>query len=183
MDWKYTDKTDSGNVTSSGTITSVFSNLVRGDGGINEFNGNDIRPQAVTLKYYITTNQVFNSVRVMLFQWFDSQTPVPSGILQSTALNLATIAPILVTNKRYIKVLYDRTHVIAPSAGGDTTVLGYGSSDAHTVYIPGKRLRPVRYNSSTNVVQDGQIYVLVISDDSVLSYPIIQWYSRVTFQD
>jgi len=182
-DWKFTDNTASGSVSSTGTVLSLLANLVRGDAGLNEFSGNDIRPSGVLFKYYLQTNQTYNSVRVMVFQWMDSATPVPSGILQNTATNIATISATLVTNKKYIRVLHDRTHVFSPSAGGDTTPIGLGTVPCQTVYIPGKRLRPVRYNSSTNTVQDGNIYVLTISDDLVTSFPQLYWYSRVTFSD
>jgi len=182
-DWKYCDYSASGNVTSSGTCLSVFTDLIRGDAGRNEFDGNEIKPSALTLKYYMQTNQTYNSVRVLVFQWMDSVTPVPSGILQTTATNFATISPILVTNKKYIRVLSDRTHVFAPTAGGDATPIGLGTVPVQTIYIPGKRLRPVRVNSSTNVVQDGNIFVLTISDDALTSYPQLYWYSRVTFAD
>jgi len=182
-DWKYCDYSASGNVTSTGTVLSVFTDLIRGDAGRNEFDGNEIKPQALTLKYYMQTNQTYNSVRVLVFQWMDSVTPVPSGILQTTSTNFATISPILVTNKKFIRVLHDRTHVFAPTAGGDTTPIGLGVAPCQTIYIPGKRLRPVRINSSTNVIQDGNIYILTISDDALTSYPQLYWFSRVTFAD
>lgn len=183
-DWKYCDHSSSGSaVSATGTITSLYANLVRGDAGYNNFNGNDIRPQAITFKYYCATTQTYNSFRVMVFQWFDAATPAVTGVLESNATGLGTISPVLITNKRYIKVLYDKTHVMAPTAGGDTTVTGSGTVDAQTVYIPGKRLKPTRYNSTTNSCQDGNLYVLVISDDLAPSYPLIYWYSRVTFSD
>lgn len=184
-DWKYTDNSAVvTNTSSTGAITSLLANLVRGDAGKDNFGGNEIYPQAVTVRYFWTSNQTYNAVRFMIFQWFDSSTPVVSGILESNATTTATLSPVLITNKRYIKVLYDETHVIAPTASGDTTVLGYGAtSPAIKVYIPGKRLKPVRYNSSANTLQDGNIYCLAISDDSLASYPAVSWYSRVTFSD
>lgn len=182
-DWKYTDHSANGSVSSTGTVTSLFANLTRGQLGIDNFLGNTVTPQGLLFKYYYTTNQTYNSCRILVFQWLDAATPVPAGILQSTATGYATISPTLVTNKEYIKVLYDKTHVIAPTAGGDTTPIGLGTSDCIKVYIPGKRLRKVRFNSGTNVVQDGNIYVLAISDDAVISYPGLYWYSRITFSD
>lgn len=183
-DWKYTDMSfATTNVTSTGTVTSLLANLVRGDAGINTFDGNMITPQAITLKYFTVINQVYNSVRLIVFQWFDSSTPAPSGILESTATTLGTLSPILVTNKSFIKVLHDQTHILAPTAYDAGTVAGYGLQDCITVYIPGKRLKPIRYNSTTNVVQDGNLYVLAISDDSLTAYPTMSLYSRVTFQD
>jgi len=184
-DWKYTDHSQATtNVTSTGAITSLLANLTRGDLGKDNFGGNQIMPQAITLKYYLHTSQVYNSVRVMLFQWFDSATPAVTGIIESNATGIGTISPVLITNKSYIKVLYDQTHMMAPTAmDGAGNVGGYGHIQPVKVYIPGKKIKPVRFNSGTNVVQDGNIYILLISDDSLTAYPQTTWYSRVTFQD
>lgn len=183
-DWRYADDSqDRIPVYNTGaSIRSVFTSLVRGDTGLNNFQGNDIRPQAVTFKYFADTAQTFNVLRVILFQWFDAQAPTLGGVLQSTATNVACVSPTLVTNKKYIKILYDKTHMLAPTAG-DTNVVGNGTMDPVTVYIPGKRLRVVRYNSSTNVCQDGNIYVLAISDDTALGTVNLTYYVRTTFSD
>lgn len=185
IDWKYTDHSQSvTNVTSTGAITSLLANLVRGDAGKDNFGGNMITPQAITLKYYFATQQTYNSCRIMVFQWFDSATPAVTGIIESNATHIGTIAPILITNKSYIKVLYDQTHLLAPTAmDGAGNVGGFGITQPVKVYIPGKKLKTIRYNSGTNVVQDGNLYVLLISDDAITSYPFVTWYSRVTFSD
>jgi len=183
-DWKYTDTAlVATNVLTTGGIASLLTNLARGDAGLDDFEGNVINPQAITFKYYMHTSQVRNVVRVMIFQWFDSVTPVPSGVLQSVVTGLGPISPTLITNKNYIKVLYDHTHQFAPTAGGDTTVTGEGVTDPVTVYIPGKRLKQVRYQSGNNIVQDGNIYLLMISDDLVVPSPQVTYYSRITFSD
>lgn len=186
-DWKYADHSlTASNVTSTGTMYNLYTNLVRGDAGVNAFDGNILRPQAITMKYFMHTSQVRNVVRVILFQWFDSAVPVASGILQTNATGVACVSPILVTNKSYIKVLYDKAHQFAPTAVGGTqgdTIYGEGVTDPVTVYIPGKRLRPTRYNSTTNVVQEGNLYCLLISDDAVTPSPQITLYTRVTFSD
>lgn len=182
VDWKYTDVSFTGNTTSSGTVVSLFANLSRGDNGFDHFEGNIINPQAITLKYYCTTQQTYNSVRVFIFQWFDASTPTLSGILGTVSVATNVIAPTNTSNKPIMKVLYDRTHTFAPSAG-DAAVVGYGVVDTQTVYIPGKRLKQVKFNSTTTAVQDGNIYILHLSDDSLTSYPQLTYFSRVTFSD
>lgn len=183
-DWRYTDAiSNGGSVTTTGTITSCLSNLTRGDNGLNNFSGNEIRPQAVLIQYYFQTNQTYNSVRFMVFQWFDAGAPAVGGVLQDGGTNIATISPVVVTNKRYIKVLYDKTHLMAPTAGGDNTVIGNGVVQPVKIYIPGKRLRPVRYNQNNNTCQDGNIFILTISDDALTTFPSVYWFSRVTFSD
>lgn len=184
-DWKYTDVFGASVAVynTGATMISMYTNLIRGDLGINNFDGNIIRPQAMLFKYYAETSQVFNVLRVMIVQWFDAAVPVMNGFIQQTATGTACISPTLVTNKQYIKVLYDKTHMLSPSAGNTTTLGGYGVMEPVTVYIPGKRLRNTRFNSGTNFVQDGNIYLFAVSDDSALGTVNLTYYSRITFAD
>lgn len=183
LDVKYTDNSlSNGAVSSSGTFTSVLSNMVRGVNGLNAFVGNNIQPVYLQVDYYWNTNQTFNSCRLMIFQWFDATTPVLSGILQNTSTGIGTISGTFITNKPYMKVLYDDKFIIAPTAGGDTTSIGNGVHYG-CAFVPAKKLKPVRFNSITNAVQDGNIYVLVLSDDIAPTYPAVTFNSRLAFTD
>lgn len=183
-DWKYADYSVAANaVYYNAQPVSLLTNLTRGNLGINNFIGNVIRPQAITLKYFGQSSEIWEVLRIVVFQWFDAVTPFTSGILQDSTLNYALVSPTLVTNKQYIKILYDQSHSLAPTAGGDTTVIGSGITSPVTVYIPGKRLRPVRYNSGNNTCQDGNIYVLALSGDTALATVNLTMYSRITFSD
>lgn len=184
-DWKYTDRSATVNVASSGAIHSLYSNLVRGEAGKDNFQGNIVKPQGVTIKYYLNTNQSYNAVRVMLIQWFDAGTPVLTGILETNATGFGPISPTLITNKQYIRVLSDNLHVIAPTAGTappSTVIEGEGVAQG-SIYVSGKKLRQTRYNSTSNTVQDGDLYLVMVSDDNLTTYPSVRYYSRVTFSD
>lgn len=183
-DWKYTDTSAAQAASNtSGTLTSLLANLSRGDNGLDQFSGNMIKPQAITFKYFCNTNQVYNNVRVILFQWFDATAPTVATVLQTTSNIYAVLSPVLITSKPNIKILYDQTHTFAPTASGDTTILGEGIVPVQTVYIPGKRLRAVKFNASSTARSSGDLYLLHISDDSLATFPAISWYSRVTFSD
>lgn len=183
-DWKYTDHGQaSQNMTAAGTVVSLLSNLTRGDAGTDNFEGNIVRPQAITLKYFCHTNEARNCFRVLIFQWFDSSVPNPADVLQNVASPFGPVSPVNVTNKSYVKILYDRTMQFAPTASdGAGNIVGEAVFN-DTVYIPGKRLRQVRYNATANVPQDGCLYVMYISDDVLPPHPQITWYGRVTFAD
>ena len=182
-DLKYTDNNiNNTSVTSSGSFYSVLGTLTRGDNGFNNFEGNTITPRGLTCKYMFNTNQVFNQVRVLCFQWFDATTPLLSGVLQNTATNLSTLSSTSVTNRNYIKVLYDQTHVIAPTAGDGSTPIGLGICYGQ-FFIPAKRMRKIRFNSSSGAVQDGNIYILLVSDDIAPTYPAVNLYTRLSFYD
>jgi len=184
LDYKYTDITGVAlNATTTGATYSFLNSLVRGSSGINNFDGNTITPRGVLLKYYMHSSEVRNTMRVMIFQWLESDAAAPATVLQSTAAGLGPVSPVSVTNKPYIKVLYDKAHQIAPTAGGDTTVKGEAVTPVETVYIPGRRLRSVRYQPTSNSIQYGNIVMLVISDDIITPSPQITYYGRVTFTD
>ena len=187
-DLKYTDHSlNNQAVTSSGTVFQCLQNLVRGDAGINNFDGNTVTPQGLTVKYCFNSNQSFNQVRVLCFQWLDASTPTLAGIVQNNTTNLGTLSPILITSREYIRVLYDKHHIMAPTAGvPDTTaVLSiYGLAVCSgQFFIPAKRMKKIRFNSGNNTVQDGNIYILLLSDDSAPTYPAVNLYSRLSFYD
>lgn len=183
-DWKYTDY--SLNASAVYNITqpvSLLSGLTRGSFGLNNFLGNTIKPQAITLKYFcVSSQEAHEGIRIIIFQWFDSEAPSTGGVLQTDTTNTALVSPTLVTNKSFIKILYDKTHILSINAyeGGTR---GDAYIDPVTVYIPGKRLRQVRYNSGSNAVQDGNIYLLAVSNDTALGTVNLTMYSRVTFSD
>lgn len=185
-DWLYCDYAVTNNaIYNNSQPASLLANLSRGDAGINQFNGNIIRPQAITVKYFAQTAQAaYQALRVIIFQWFDSATPALSGVLQNDATTLALVSPTLITNKGFLKILYDQLHTCALTAA-DGTTLGNGLVHPVTVYIPGKRLRPIRFPSSgaTPTPQDGGLFVLALSDDQALGTINLTLYSRITFAD
>lgn len=182
-DLKYTDNSlNNSAISSTGTIYNVLGQLTRGDAGINNYDGNTVTPQGLTVKYSWNTNQTFNTLRVMCVQWFDAAIPVTTGILQSGTTNLVCLSPINITNREFIRVLYDKTIVIAPTAGGDTTPIGLGVNYGQ-FFISANRMKKIRYNASANNIQDGALYILLVSDDIAPTFPAINLYSRLSFYD
>lgn len=182
-DKKYTDVTIGyTQIPAAGIVYSGTNNLVRGNAGIDNFVGNNIVPQGFQMKYFFNTNnQTFAICRVLCVQWFDASVPTISGLLQNTATTAGVLSAPLVTNKSQMRVLYDKTHAFAPTSGdgvtpGQGTVFG-------SFYIPGSRLRKMKFNSTTNTLQDGGIYTLLVSDDAVATYPLAAFYSRLAFID
>lgn len=183
-DFKVTDNAQNNvSVSSTGSMTSILANLTRGDAGVNNFDGNVINPTGIRLKFFFNTDQAYNACRLILFQWFDATIPGATNVLQNVTTGLATISDVLESNKKFIRILHDTTVVIAPTANNAGSIVGQGKSDVYDVYIPGKRIRQVKFASSSNTIQDGNIYILTISDDSVITFPGVNWYSRCTFTD
>ena len=181
-DLKYTDVGSTGGVSTSGTIVNMTGSLTRGDNGINNFLGNTVTPTGLRIKYSWTTDQTYNHVRVLVFQWFADGTPTVSEVLQTNSTLYACLSAINVSSKNVVRVLHDKTFIVAPTAGGDSAVTGYGHA-YRDVYIPGSRLKPIRFNSGTNTCQDGNIFMLLVSDDAAVSYPTCSYYGRISFTD
>lgn len=183
-DLKYVDRSGAlQNMTSSGTFIKLFgTQFIQGSDGLNNYDGNTISMNGVTLKFAAQSNQNYNFCRIMVFQWLDSSVPVLSGILQDTSTGIATVSATLVTNKSFLKVLYDKTWAFAPTADSAVTVGNAVFSDQ--CYIPGSRLAKVRMDASTDATcQKGQIYLMYLSDDSVTTYPQLTYYFRGSFYD
>lgn len=183
-DLKYVDRSNAlQSMSSSGTLVKLFgTQFIQGSDGLNNYDGNTLTMNGVSLKFMCQTNQNYNFCRVMVFQWLDSSTPVLSGILQDTTTGIATVSPTLVTNKSFLKVLYDKPFAMAPTADSAVTV-GNGIYEG-SCYIPAKRLSKVRMDATNDATcQKGQIYLMYLSDDSVTTFPQITYYFRGSFYD
>ena len=172
-DYKVTDTQINGNaITSSGSVFSMLSSLAPGTGGYSSFIGNKINPVGMNLNWEVVIADTTNIMRLVLFQWFDASTPVPSGILQGNALSTVNF-----TNRENIKILRDELVSFAILATGGSNIA------SGKWYVKSKRMTPIQYNIGTSTFQKGSLYLLCISDSAVPSYPTLSFYSRVTFLD
>lgn len=182
MDLLYCDASSYGAVDSSGTITSCLVNLARGDDGINNHNGNVLRPKGLSVNFYSYSPNSYNAVRFMVIQWLDNTTPTATDILQSTTTGVGVISPPNVNSKGRMKVLADKQYILAATAGGDNTITGYGVI-SEKLYIPGNKMKSIKVRTGSNDIIEGHLYIFVISDDSLIPYPGTYWYSRLSFYD
>lgn len=175
------------NVTDAGTVVSAFTNLIRGDNGLNNFAGNQVKPTSIRLRFSLQiTGQpaIFaNIVRVMVVQWWDASVPTATGILQTVGGTNSILCPPSLTNKEQMTVLADKVYDLTPKSGNGTA---QGPElITRSIYVPGKKLKRTKFNSTTTAIQDGGIYMLFISAQPATQtvFPQIAYYSRVTYTD
>lgn len=163
----------------NGSIVSLTRNLTRGDSSVDEATGTLIKPQWLTLKTTWSTDQNFSTCRVLIFQWKDSSLPVPSGILDLATTPFAPISYISWVNHRKIRVLADKVIAMKPRASG-----GYDAK-VKVFSLPLSTLPPIQLplNGLGVVPQMNGLFVLLISDDAVASFPICDITSELTFTD
>lgn len=178
-DIKYCDVSATASpVPATGTVVSATVNLTRGSAGLNNFEGNMLKPTSFQGKYQIVSSEPNAFLRVMVVQWFDSSIPTPTGILQSVTTGFGSISPVSATNKTVMRVLYDQTHTLQNPDVAPAVALSFGK-----FFIPASKMRPVRINPTATAIQDGGIYMLFVSDDTASTYPTVAFYSRLSFAD
>jgi len=181
---KYTDRGVHNQAASNaGSVLSLINSLARGDDAFNNFDGNTVYPTGISFRWGCNTNQTYNYVRFLVFQWLENTTPAMSDILQDTTTGIACLCPPHVNNIGRMNVLFDKVVTISPSAAGSSsTVLGDGIKNGQ-VYIPGSRFRPIKYRIGSSDIITGNIFVLVVSDDGLATFPGFSFYSRLSFTD
>lgn len=166
-------------ISRSGTIVSVTANLVRGDSSVNEATGTLIKPVFFRFSANCNTDQTFSTMRVMLFQWLDASTPLPSGIINNTGSDTAPHGPVYWVNFRKIRILKDEVVALKPrvSAGYDNKILKFqmNLSSLPSIQLPlsGAGVTP----------QMNGLYLLFISDDAAVNFPQLVWTSELRYTD
>lgn len=175
-DYKQTLNTRSTSATIdySGTTYSLLENLTRGDNPVNNFEGSQIRIKSIRVRGTCYYADATNVMRIMVLQWRDSGSPVPSGIINNTGTIAAPYGSRYWTNKKNIKVLSDQLITM------DGVNQALGKVD---IYIPGFKCRPVWFATATDTVQSNGIFMLAISDSSTTTHPYFTWVSEIVFTD
>lgn len=183
MTYKVTDRTlTATSIDFSGATYALLLNLVRGDLGKDNFDGDSIVPKWVDVRFSWNSAQpdtdAFNTVRTVLVQSSILGTPTPGGsVFDDTWLGTAQapLAQRLEERIKSYKVLFDKTYNV--NNDGQQQISDH-------IFIPGNRLIPVEYTSTgTLSITKGSIFLFVMSDDGVTDFPDFQFVSRVKFSD
>ncbi len=172
---KVTYTTQNGGVSYNGQVASLTAALARADTAVDAFTGNLIKPKRVRVKGNVTTNQTYNSIRIIIFQWRDASVPTTSGILNTTGSVLAPFSPLLWTNVHKVHILADQLLTIFPVAGS------YAAEGFNMEISSG--MKPIQFASGSTTPQMNGLYCLLISDDGAPSYPDVNYVSEVIFSD
>jgi hypothetical protein len=171
---KVTYTRQQGSVDFVGIVLDLTAGLTRGDGAIDEFTGNTLRPEHLRILASWSTGQSFTSARIIVFQWADSSVPVAAGILQYTGASNAPFSPLYWNNVPLIHVLYDELTTLFPVAG---------SFAATNLVINIEGMSNIFYPTGSTIPQKNGLYMCAISDDGVIAYPQFTFISELRFTD
>jgi hypothetical protein len=178
---KQTIFASSTSTTASGEVYNLLSNLSRSNvAGVNSLQGNLIKVSKISLKGNFLMSQTAGNVcRVILFRWMDATLPTASGVTTYAGSgSVSPYAPILWTNVHKIKVLFDK--IVPLSFKGGATI-----GEFETI-LSGASLPPVQFPSggtSGLTPQMNGLFVLTISDDLVVSYPVATFVAEILYTD
>lgn len=169
---------------SSGVVFGLSTLLSRGDAAVNNFEGHSIDPKSLKVRWisYPGTDS-HNSMRLMIVQWFDDAIPGNAGAFLTGSYIGTVDAPLatrLHTNRPLMKILWDYRYVLNNDTGDPGSD---GPFHVPEVYIPGKRLRRMFFNSTGTRCQKGEIYLVAISDSTVLDHPGVKASVEMIFTD
>ena len=166
-------------VTANGVVASLTTNMVQGDGAVDNYTGFMVRPEELRVRLSVSTDQTFNTCRFMIFRWKDSALPFPSGVLDQTGGGWAAHSAILWVNRTKIQVLYDNIFALKPRVAS-----GFDNK-AFDIKLNLKNGPPIMLPTGTSGAQPQMngIYALMITDDLVPSTPAYVLRSALTYTD
>lgn len=170
-------------VSSSGTILSL-TDIPQGS-NVNQRTGDSVYIEKLYVNYTVNAanNDVYSSLRVIIFQWkvntqITAVNPTPTNILQNVvAFGIYNFYDWNLSNQFII--LYDRIH----SLSGISTAPTASTNQCFFGEIPLDRaIKKLEFQAgSTN--GNNQIFLLVISDSSVIPFPNFVMNSRLIYTD
>lgn len=166
----------------NGTVFNLFDQLARGDNSLNNFRGDSLTPLSLKMRYTLLGNDQPQNMRVIIFQWFQSSTPSPAGVIDTSNTLIGTaLAPFAdkqFDNRKTYKILYDRFHNLTNTGAGDQNI-----SQGAEVFIPASAFRRVEFVYNSASPQTGGIYCLCISDSSAVTHPSFFYVSSIICAD
>lgn len=165
-------------VSNSGEVFSLFNNMTRGDGLLNNFDAASVFPKNISGRFKWVAGDSANVVRLIIFQWFGDIVPVPSGILDASSIGTlgAPLAMWHVENKPLRRILFDETVQLQTDAG-------QGLDYVQKFFVPQSRLKPVRMGTTAPAMQDGGLYALAITDSGAVTHPALDLHVQTVFKD
>lgn len=160
----------------TGVMVSAVGNIARGDGSIDAFTGNLIKPKSLRVRYTWSTDQTYSTCRVLIFRWLDASTPTTSGIFMWSNDARIAYSPLFWTNRRKIKVMYDQAVTLYPHYSGGTAAKYFD-----TGLIGG--WPDIQFASGTTAVQMNGIYIAFVTDDILGTAPQLTYTTELIYTD
>jgi len=148
----------------------------------NQRNGSKLKIEYIDLRaevYIPTGGDTTNTMRIILFQVTSAAVPTVATVLQNDALGGGGYNVVSTYSD-----LQSQKYVILRDKSVAMTTNGYNCQTFHWKISKGFN-KDISFNDTigTPNFNQGAIFMVAVSDSAVVTHPIINWSSRVYFQD
>lgn len=176
LEWKHHDVNTTFTSGYNGDIYNL-SNIDQGDTGSLR-DGDAVYATSLQCRYQIVNADATNLQRLIIFQWNGEDSPAVSDILATVGTTRAPLSPYeadKVGRNKLARVLYDRTfNLQEPFSGGSHQIIGS--------FKVSLKKRHIQFQDGTTTGAN-KVFLLSVSDSSIVSHPIMNVYTRLWFQD
>lgn len=138
--------------------------------------GDEITLKSFFARLYISPDSAdtYDTVRYILFRWFDETTPTVASVSTTDILQDSTVNPFLSplnrNNSKHMQVLLDRTISVNLVGTAERVIKIYKKMHGKVYW---------KHNSTTKL--KGHLYMALISDSSGLPHPQFRMNDRIKF--
>jgi len=165
-----------GTIDKTGVATATVV-MTRGDNMQNQYAGAWANWSWMRFRslFTVATSDEQDSLRQIIVQWkgLAPTTFTPGVVLDLQNSVEPILAPYSVVNRSLFTVLSDTTHCVSLNTPEIVT----------NIFIPGKRLLKTGFLRTTDAVQSGQVYVILVSNSSLAPSPTVEWTLEGYFTD
>lgn len=178
-----TSEVSSTNVDFSGTVYNLLTNMSRGDNARNNYEGSHIQIKNIHVRGQVACADLSNVVRIIIFQWMDDTSPLVTSVLDNTGIIGTVNAPYASrnwSNRPLFRIFRDE--MIQLQANTNITG-GNGPVRIIDYFIKSNKLMRTYYAATSNVIQKGGIWMIVVSDSGAAPDPDIIFTSEIIYTD
>lgn len=169
-------------IINTGYVLDLQASLARGDDGKNNFEGDKIFPKNLKMRVQWIAQDTTNLMRCLIVQWFGPGVPATTDILDTSAVAASQQALCYRqwSRRSQYKILYDRMFQLQ---NNPNLTAGLGPVHTEEIFIPGYKIRPVEFSSTSLTLQKGGLFMLTFSDSLAVTHPDQNAVWEIVFTD
>jgi len=133
--------------------------------------GDQLYMLSLEIRLYTVAADIFNVLRLIVFQWFPNTVPLSSQLLFDPANGITS--PYNHDQRYQFRVLYDKTNI----TGAD-----WHAAQLMHRYITKIPHRKVQYVNAS-IVGTNKLYYYIVSDSGVAPHPSVAGYFKMNYKD
>lgn len=176
LETKHEDKLQ--DATNIDFTTGFLLNLSTNTQAVDEtaYIGGTVTPTKLIVNYTISAGDTNNIVHVVVIQMKGPSAPTVSLVFQTLTVSTTPLQELDLAFKDAYTLLAQRRHLVIAAESTEQLI--------SRIVIPRKKMRKIHYADAAGASEDGSIWLLAISDDTVGgTNPQIKFATRLAYKD